>query len=197
MNKSRLRSIFKGFLPIYVVAHFIHHMLMALPSPLLPLIRDEFSLNYTKSALIQSSFAITYGAAQIPAGFLADRIGPRFLLIIGICGVAAAGFLVGISRTYVMMLSFLVMMGILGGGYHPSAAPMVSAAAPENRGRALGFHEVGASLSFLVTPLIATAIAATNGWRSPFIILAIPTMLFGLYLIKYTRLPKKVDKILQ
>jgi len=190
IKESRLRSVFKGFLPVYVLAHFVHHILIALPAPLLPLIRNEFSLSYTKAALIQSSFSWTYGAAQIPAGFLADRIRPRILLIIGICGVAAAGILVGLSRTYVMMLSFLVLMGILGGGYHPSAAPMVSAAAPENRGRALGFHEVGASFSFVVTPFIATAIASVGGWRSSFVSLAIPTMIVGLLMIKFTRRPK-------
>jgi YNFM family putative membrane transporter len=186
--------IFQGFLPIYVLAHFFHHIMVALPAPLLPLIRDEFNLSYTKSALIQSSFSWTYGTAQIPAGFLADRIGPRILLIIGICGVAASGVLVGLSPTYVMLLSFLVVMGVLGGGYHPSAAPMVSAAAGENRGRALGFHEVGASASFLVTPFIATAIASVGGWRSPFIILAVPIMIFGLGIIKYTRQPKRVGE---
>lgn len=174
-----------------MVAHFVHHILIALPAPLLPLIRDEFKLSYTKAALIQSSFSWTYGTAQIPAGFLADRIGPRILLIIGICGVAAGGILVGLSRTYVMMLAFLVVMGVLGGGYHPAAAPMVSAASGKNRGRALGFHEMGASASFLVTPLIATAIASVGGWRSAFIVLAIPTMIFGVFLIKLTRQPKK------
>jgi len=177
-----------------VLAHFFHHILIALPAPLLPLIRNEFNLSYTKAALISSSFSWTYGTAQIPAGFLADRIGPRILLIIGICGVAAGGILVGLSKTYVMLLAFLVVMGILGGGYHPAAAPMVSAAAGKNRGRALGFHEVGASASFLVTPLIATAIASVGGWRSPFIILAIPTMIFGLCMIKFTRRPKKADE---
>ncbi len=174
-----------------MVAHFVHHILIALPAPLLPLIRDEFKLSYTKAALIQSSFSWTYGTAQIPAGFLADRIGPRILLIIGICGVAAGGILVGLSRTYVMMLAFLVVMGVLGGGYHPAAAPLVSAASGKNRGRALGFHEMGASASFLVTPLIATAIASVGGWRSAFIVLAIPTMIFGVFLIKLTRQPKK------
>lgn len=176
-----------------MLAHFVHHILIALPAPLLPLIRNEFKLSYTRAALIQSSFSWTYGTAQIPAGFLADRIGPRILLIIGICGVAAGGILVGLSRTYVMLLVFLVVMGILGGGYHPAAAPMVSAAAGKNRGRALGFHEVGASASFLVTPLIATGIASAGGWRRPFIILAIPTMIFGLLMIKFTRRPKKAD----
>jgi MFS family permease len=174
-----------------VVAHFVHHILIALPGPLLPLIRDEFNLSYTRSALISSSFSWAYGTAQIPAGFVADRIGPRILLIIGICGVAVGGILVGLSTTYVMLLAFLVVMGVLGGGYHPAAAPMVSAAAGKNRGRALGFHEVGASASFLVTPLIATSIASIGGWRAPFIILAIPTMIFGLFMIRFTRQPKK------
>ncbi len=176
------------------MAHFVHHILIALPAPLLPLIRNEFNLSYTKAALIQSSFSWTYGTAQIPAGFLADRIGPRILLIIGICGVAVGGILIGLSTTYVMMLAFLVVMGILGGGYHPAAAPMVSAAAGDNRGRALGFHEVGASASFLVTPLIATTIASVYGWRSPFIILAIPILLFGFFMIKFTRQPKKAGE---
>jgi YNFM family putative membrane transporter len=191
IKKSRLHSVFTGFLPVYVAVHFVHHMVMALPTPLLPLIRNEFELSYTRSALIQSSFSWTYGTAQIPAGFMADRIGPRILLIIGICGVAAGGILVGLSRTYVMMLVFLVVMGIVGGGYHPAATPMVSAAAGKDRGRALGFHEMGASASFLVTPLIATAIASVGGWRIPFIALAIPTMIFGLLMISFTRQLKK------
>jgi len=160
----------------------------ALPQPLLPLIQKEFNLNYTKSAFVQSSFSWTYGLAQIPAGFLADRIGTRILLITGICGVAAAGLLVGLSQTYIMMLVFLVVMGVLGGGYHPAAAPMVSGAAPpEVRGRALGFHEIGASASFLVTPLLAAVIASAWNWRGSFISLAIPTFFIGLFLIRSTR----------
>ena len=163
----------------------------ALPQPLLPLIQKEFNLSYTKSAFVQSSFSWTYGVAQIPAGFLADRVGTRVLLLIGICGVAAVGILVGLSHTYIMMLVFLVLMGIVGGGYHPAAAPMVSAAAPlENRGRALGFHEMGASTSFLVTPLIAAAIASAWDWRGAFISLAIPTFFVGLFLFRSTRRTK-------
>jgi hypothetical protein len=38
------------FFPVYVVAHFVHHILIALPAPLLPLIRIEFDLSYTRAA---------------------------------------------------------------------------------------------------------------------------------------------------
>jgi len=164
-----------------VLAHFGHHLLTALPAPLLPLIRDDFALDYTQAGLVISAFTLAYGIGQLPAGWFADRIGPRVLITIGICGVAVAGLLVGLSQTYVMMIVFLVLMGVVGGGYHPSAAPLISASVePEKRGRALGFHLVGGSGSFFLAPLIAAAIAAAWGWRGSFIALAVPTAVFGI-----------------
>jgi len=58
--------------------------------PLLPFIRDEFSLDYAQSGLVLSVFAISYGIGQLPAGWLADRIGPIALILIGTLGVAVA-----------------------------------------------------------------------------------------------------------
>lgn len=130
---------FSGLLPLFVLAHFGHHLLGVLPVPLLPFIRDEFNLDYTQAGVVIAAFSLAYGISQLPAGWLADRIGPRTLVTIGIAGVAIAGVLVGLSQTYIMLLVFLVLMGILGGGYHPASAPLVSASVePKNRGWAIG-----------------------------------------------------------
>ncbi len=127
------------------------------------------------------AFTIAYGIGQLPAGWLADRIGPRIVVTIGICGVAVAGLLVGLSQTYIMMLVFLALMGVAGGGYHPAAPPIISSSVGlENRGRALGVHMVGGSASFFLAPIIAATIAATWGWRGSFIGLAVPAMVLGL-----------------
>jgi len=175
-----------------VLAHFGHHLLTALPVPLLPLIRDDFALDYTQSGLVVMAFNLAYGIGQLPAGWLADRIGPRILITIGIGGVALAGLLVGLSQTYIMMIVFLVLMGVAGGGYHPSAASLVSASVePKNRGRALGFHLIGGSGSFFLAPLVAAAIAAVWGWRGSFIGLAVPAMVFGI--IFYVLLGRRTD----
>jgi len=134
-----------------------------------------------RSALVHSAFSWSYGSGQIPAGWLADRVGRRIFIAIGICGVGLAGILVGLSQTYIVLIVSFVLMGVLGGGYHPSAAPMVSASVEsEKRGRALGIHEIGGAASFFVVPLVAAAIAAAWGWRSSFIGLAIPTVIFGI-----------------
>jgi len=99
----------------------------------------------------------------------------------GISGVALSGLLVGLSPTYIMMVVFLVLMGLVGGGYHPASAPMVSASVePNNQGRALGLHQIGGAASYFLAPLIAAAIATALGWRGSFISVAIPIILFGI-----------------
>jgi len=181
IKKFNFRSSFSGLLPLFVLAHLAHHLLTALPVPLLPFIRDDFALDYTQSALVISAFTLSYGISQLPAGRLADRLGPRMLITMGISGVALAGLLVGLSQDYTIMLVFLVFMGILGGGYHPAASPAISALVePRNRGQALGVHMIGGSASYFLAPLMAAAIAAAWGWRSPFIALAIPGIGFGI-----------------
>jgi len=186
VKKFSFGSVFSGLLPVLALAHFSHHLLTALPIPLLPLIRDDFALNYTQSGLVISAFSLSYGIGQLPAGWLADRIGPRLLITIGVCGVALAGLLVGLSQTYIMMIVFLVLMGVLGGGYHPAASPLLSISVePKSRGRALGLHQTGGSASFFLAPPIAAAIAAVWGWRGPFITLAVATILLGTALYRF------------
>lgn len=170
-----------GWLPLFVLAHFSHHVLTAIPVPLLPMIRSSFDLDYTQSGLVISAFTLSYGVAQLPGGWLADRIGPRLLITVGISGVALSGLLVGLSPTYVIMVVFLVLMGLAGGGYHPAASPLISMSVePGNRGRALGFHLIGGSASYFLAPLMAAGIASAWGWRGSFVGLAVPTIVFGI-----------------
>ncbi|MBU2260807.1 MAG: MFS transporter [Proteobacteria bacterium] len=176
-----LLAIFGGMMPLFILGHFSHHLLTSITVPLIPFIRSAFDLDYTQSGLVISAFTLAYGIGQLPAGWLADRIEPRKLLTIGISGVALAGILVGLSQTYLLMLIFLVLMGILAGGYHPTAPPLIAASVrPEHLGRALGLHNIGGGTSHFLTPLIAVAVANAWGWRNAYIAMAIPTVAFGI-----------------
>jgi len=181
INKSSIRSALLGLLPLFVLAHFGHHLMMALLTPLLPYIRDEFTLTYTQTGWLVMAYNLSYGLSQLPAGWLADRIGARIMLTIGVGGVAVAGLLIGLSPTYVVLALCLVLLGMVGGGYHPAAAPLVSASVkPENRGRVLGIHQIGGTGSFFLAPLIAAGIAGALGWRGAFLTISIPAIAFGI-----------------
>jgi len=164
---------------------------MALQQPLFPAMRDYYKIEtYTKASAIPMAFSLASATGQLPAGWLADRFGPVALIMIGTLGVAIAGVLVGLSVNFVMLLITLMLMGLLSGGYHPAATPLISASVvPQQRGRALGLHLVGGNSAFFVTPLIAAAIVSAfgeeSGWRYSYLILAAPTVLFALIFYIY------------
>ena len=181
IKKSRFSSMVSGPLSLFVLAHFSHHLLMALAVPLMPFIRDDFGLDYTQSGLLISAFTLSYGFSQLPAGWLADHLGSSLLMTIGISGVALSGLLFGCSQTYSAMILALILMGVMGGGYHPTAPVLISnSTEPKNHGRALGIHLVGGSFSYFLAPLLGVAVAHIWGWRGSFIGLSIPIILFGI-----------------
>jgi MFS family permease len=173
--------VFLFTLPLFVFAHFSHHLVSALITPLLPMIRDSLSLSYTRAGLLVSGFTITYGIAQLPGGWLADILGYSTLILAGISGVAVLGLLFGLTASYAMLLLFLVLMGIAGGGYHTSASSLVALVAGERlRGRALGIHQIGGTASYFLAPLIAVGIARIFGWRGSFVLLSSFVFLYGI-----------------
>lgn len=180
-ERSGMRLFFSSSILLFVISHFAHHLINALHTPLLPFIRDDFKLDYTQAGFVISAFSLSYGLAQLPAGWLTDHIGARIMITVSIIGVAIAGVLVGLSSTYIMLLLVLIFMGIIGSGYHPSAPPLVMAATePKNRSKALGFHMLGGSGSHFVAPVIGSAIAAVWGWRYAYFSLAVPMVVFGI-----------------
>jgi MFS family permease len=189
--QSKKRSFIWSSLPFFILAHAAHHFLMALQQPLLPSIRDYFDVeSYAGASVVPMSFAFTSATGQIIAGWLNSRWGPTVLIMIGTLGVAVAGVLVGISPTYVVLIVFLMLMGLLSGGYHPAATPLISASVdPQIRGRALGFHLVGGNGAFFISPIIAgvivNAFGEANGWRYSYLFLAIPTVVFALIFLFY------------
>ncbi|MBN1643718.1 MAG: MFS transporter [Dehalococcoidales bacterium] len=185
---------------LFLLAHFSHHLISSLIQPLLPYIRDDFNLNYSQYGWVLSVFALTSGLSQLPGGWLSRRISPRILILAGTSGLAFTGLLIGLSPSYVLLMTFVSLMGILSGGYHPTAAPIVSASVPEEkRGQALGFHQMGGTISLFIGPLLAAGLSSIMDWRWTFITISIPIIIFGivLYIILtrrgYTRKPEQAN----
>jgi FSR family fosmidomycin resistance protein-like MFS transporter len=158
---------------LFAFAHFSHHLSNALLTPLLPWIRTAFELDYFRAGLLNSSFAVIYGAGQLPMGALADRVGRRFLMaVVALGGATVAAMLIGLSTTYIQLLLALALMGMLGSAYHPLAGSLLSQqVGRQDRGKAFGVHLIGGNGGHLVAPLVGAAIAATMDWRAAFLIL--------------------------
>ena len=51
---TSLKPFMTGLLPLFLVAHFGHHVVGAMLNPFMPMIRDELSLNYTQAGVAYS-----------------------------------------------------------------------------------------------------------------------------------------------
>ena len=170
-------------LVLFVLAHWGHHLLSSVVPPLLPFIRSDLDISVAQAGALVSAFTIAYGVSQLPSGWLADRLGRRMLVLLGVSGVAVWGVLVGVFPTYGLMMTFMVLLGLFGGGYHPASAPSVSALVePQRRGWALGIHQIGGTLSNLSAPLIAAGLATYISWRTAFILPGAMVIVLGIVL---------------
>lgn len=169
----------------FMFGHFTHHVSNTLLAPLMPLIRDAFTLTYAQSGLLVSAFSLSLGLSQAPVGLLADRIGSRTVITAGLILTGLLTFAIGLSGEYWLLLVLLVCLGLVGGSYHaPAASLLAQVFARGRRGSALGVHIVGGNLSFFATPLLAGGLAAaTHSWQTPYLAFAIAPVLAGVFLI--------------
>jgi len=98
----RCSLIFSGLLPLFALAHFAHHLLTALPVPLLPMIRSDFGLDYTQSGVgllgfaffatvANDNFFVVYGA-WLEEAFLLSIVTPGITTtVIGVAELVGEG----------------------------------------------------------------------------------------------------------
>ena len=187
----------KTVIPLFAVAHFSHHLSTGVLAPLLPLLRQDMALNYFQAGVLVSAFSLSYGFGQLPMALLADRFSERALVVIGLIGTALAAAAVSLTSTYWQMVPCFIALGLLGATYHAPVSSFLSQVVPKGRrGQSLGTHTIGGSASFLVTPVLAVAIASWLGaWRWSFLVLAIPTLLMGVVVWFATREPRGAGQV--
>src|SRR4030088_2959271 len=165
-------------------AHFAHHTSNSLLNPLLPLIRDTFALSYAQSGFAVSAYALSLGLSNGPIGLLADRIGPRKVIVFGLVFTGLVSVALAQAGDYGQLLILLLALGIISGTYHaPAAALIARSFSPRVRGAAMGFHITGGHLSFFAAPLLAAYLAPTTGtWRTSYLWFAIVPVVLGVVL---------------
>src|SRR5438093_6128648 len=95
----------------FMFGHFTHHVTNTLLTPLLPLIRDSFGLSYAQSGFLVSAFSVSQGLSQAPIGALADRLGSRSVVTVGLMATGAVCFSIGLAGEYGHLLMLLIALG--------------------------------------------------------------------------------------
>jgi ACS family glucarate transporter-like MFS transporter len=146
----------------------------------------EFHLTDIQLGNVLSAFLLGYAIFQIPGGRLADRVGPRRVLAIGVIwwGVFTALTAVVSSSAGHAVLLLVAVRFLLGAGeaiIYPASNRFVALWIPsQERGAANGWIFAGVGVGSGATPLLITYIVTHLGWRWSFWISATVGLLAGL-----------------
>jgi MFS family permease len=135
-------------------------------------IREEFGLSATAIGALGSAWALTYGIAQLPAGYLLDRVGPKVLvgvtMVVWSLFQAAGGF----AGSYVQLMLSRIGLGATEAPCFPSATRSVSDWFDvKDRGMPSGVYTSGAYIGPTIAPPLLTGVMLAFDWRVMFIVM--------------------------
>lgn len=168
------------------VCHALVHIFELAYGVVLIGIAQEFGVGLFLLGVLANVAGFAFGLTALPAGFLADRVGERRLLLTFCLGSGVASIAVGLSPNVYVLGVALAVLGLVLGIFHPVGTAFI-ARATKHRGMAFGYFGVGGNLGVALGPILAGAIASTLDWRAPYLIFAIPAFLMAGLLYSFTR----------
>jgi branched-chain amino acid transport system ATP-binding protein len=145
---------------------------------LLPEIREAFGLNLTGVLGIVAAVGAAALALQVPIAQLADRSSRSRLTLVGAALWAVFSFATGLAWVLWALAVARAGSGIGKAVVDPTHNSLIADYyAPEHRNKVFAFHRSANVLGQIVGPILAGVIAYQFGWRWPFIVFAVPTLI--------------------
>jgi MFS family permease len=161
----------------------------------LPVLAEIFGWSRGAIATALSINLLLGGAAGWAIGVLADRHGPRVMLVVTVALAGAAFALVG---TVGALWELYLFVGVLGGvgmsSFYLLSAATVSHWFDERRGLALALVLVGFNLGYISAGPLAAWLITVVGWRAAYALLGSGCGLITLLAALTVRLPRVTEK---
>jgi MFS family permease len=140
-----------------------HFHIFVLPM-LFPFLKQHLNVGYVELGFALTVFAVSSGLTQAPIGYLADHLGARKILLMGLCLGGFALIVLGLHLSYPSLIVSAALLGLANSVYHPANYAILSAHMDETRmGRAFSIHTFAGFLGGAVAPAIVAALVATVG----------------------------------
>ncbi len=152
-------------------AHWVSHFHIFVLPMLFPFLKAQLGVGYIDLGFALTVFAVTSGLTQAPIGYLADHIGARKILLMGLMLGGASLIMLGLHLSYPSLIVCAMLLGLANSVYHPADYAILSAHMDEARmGRAFSIHTFAGFVGGAVAPAIMAGLVASIGGHGALIV---------------------------
>lgn len=142
-------------------------------SPLGDMLMKSLSLHPSDFGLAVSAYAFSAGISGLLTAGFADRYDRKKLLVFFYFGFIAGTVFCGVANSYITLILARIITGLFGGVIGSiSMAIITDLFSLQQRGRVMGFIQMGFGASQVLGIPISLYIATHLGWEAPFLMVA-------------------------
>ncbi|WP_017665512.1 DHA2 family efflux MFS transporter permease subunit [Porphyrobacter sp. AAP82] len=164
-----------GNYPLMIVGVMAASLLQILDTTIanvaLPHMQSSLGATVDTITWVLTSYIIASAVALPLTGWLADRIGARFLFIGSVAGFILASMLCGIAQSLEEMVAFRAMQGVAGAFIAPlSQSFMLDATRPSRHPQIMAVWGMGIMIGPILGPILGGWLTKTANWRWVFFV---------------------------
>ncbi|MCS7026709.1 MAG: MFS transporter [Bryobacteraceae bacterium] len=167
-------------------------------SVLIPVIRQELSLNDEQYGLVNMAFQVAYMIGFLFMGKLIDRVGTRLGYAISVIWWSIAAMLHATARSALGLSFWRAMLGLGESGNFPAAVKAVAEWFPkQDRAFATGIFNAGTNVASMIGPPLFAWMVGSHGlgwnWRMCFLITGASGFLWLVFWLSFRKKPNAAE----
>ncbi|NCC77835.1 MAG: MFS transporter, partial [Clostridia bacterium] len=148
------------------ICHLINDMLQALLPAIYPILKDDFSLNFSQIGLITLTYQLTASILQPLIGLFADKRPTPLALPSGTLFTLAGLVTLAMAHSFPVLLAGAALLGMGSSIFHPEASRVAAMASGGRHGLAQSLFQVGGNGGQALGPLVAALAVSRFGQTS-------------------------------
>ena len=164
-------------------------------SPLGDILMKSMHLTTTQFGFAVSGYAFSAGISGLLTAGFADRYDRKKLLLFFYIGFIIGTLFCGLSNSYIMLIGARIITGLFGGVIGSISMAIVADLFPlAQRGRVMGYMQMGFGASQVLGIPISLYLANIWGWQAPFLmIVGLATIIWLLITVKMQPITKHLE----
>jgi EmrB/QacA subfamily drug resistance transporter len=153
-------GVFLGAIDFYIVSVAVPDMLRSFPRT-----------GIANISWVFNGYTVTFTAALLPAGGLADRFGRRRVFLAGLGIFSLSALVCAAAPSADVLIAARLVQGVGGGTITPIALALILPQFPaQRRGTAIGLWSATQSAAVAAGPAIGGVLVSAVGWRAVFLL---------------------------